>query len=360
VKSKFDIEQYLSDGVEDLVKGAIKASLKNPKESAFLARYMISAKRSANLRHQYEEKGEHIPSFLIASITSECNLRCKGCYAHVNQNCQKSEQMSFAQWHHIFDEAADLGVAMILLAGGEPLMERDVIMSAASSKNIIFPIFTNATMIDGDYLKLFDKNRNLVPVISIEGNEQQTDARRGIGIFNKTLETIKTLNNEGLLFGVSITVTTENLSTVTDTAYINWLRDLGCKFTIFVEYVPIELREMALDENEREGLRNQVEHLRMQFSDMILISFPGDEKETGGCLAAGRGFFHINPTGGVEPCPFSPYSDTSLREHSIRDALKSPLFERLRSEGMLEQDHIGGCLLFEHESEVQAMLESKV
>jgi MoaA/NifB/PqqE/SkfB family radical SAM enzyme len=52
---------------------------------------------------------------------------------------------------------------------------------------------------------------------------------------------------------------------------------------------------------------------------MIFISFPGDEKTSGGCLAAGRGFFHINSHGGAEPCPASPYSDINVRDSSLLD-----------------------------------------
>ncbi len=75
--------------------------------------------------------------------------------------------------------------------------------------------------------------------------------------------------------------------------------------------------------------------LREQYGELILNSFPGDEKESGGCLAAARGFFHINPYGGVEPCPFSPYSDTNIREMPLRRALESPLFQKLGELGML-------------------------
>ena len=89
---------------------------------------------------------------------------------------------------------------------------------------------------------------------------------------------------------------------------------------------------------------------------MVFISFPGDEKSSGGCLAAGRGFFHINAFGGAEPCPFSPYSDTSLKNISLKDALNSPLFLKLRENGNLEKEHIGGCVLFEQEQEVKKLL----
>jgi MoaA/NifB/PqqE/SkfB family radical SAM enzyme len=357
-ETHFDIEKYLSDGVEYLVKSAIKASLKNPKESAFLMRYAASAPKSAALRHQSEAKGEHIPSFLIASITSACNLRCAGCYAHAGRQYAECEQMSCADWSRIFAEAEKLGIAMVLLAGGEPLIRRDVIAEAAKYKSILFPLFTNATMLETEYLELLDNNRNLIPIVSIEGDETQTDARRGTGIYKQTVDTMRTLGEKGLLFGVSITVTTENLATVTNTAYMAWLRGLGCKITIFVEYVPIESKELALNEPEREDLAKQLSVLRESSDDMILLSFPGDEKETEGCLAAGRGFFHINANGGAEPCPFSPHSDTSLKNATLRQALQSPLFLSLKNSNILMWEHTGGCTLFEFDDTVAALLSS--
>mgnify|MGYP003623612124 CR=1 FL=1 len=91
-------------------------------------------------------------------------------------------------------------------------------------------------------------------------------------------------------------------------------------------------------------------------SVMLFISFPGDEKENGGCLASGRGFFHINAAGGAEPCPFSPFSDTSVRKLGLREALRSPLFQALQQDGILAQENVGGCVLLEQEAAVRALL----
>ena len=74
------------------------------------------------------------------------------------------------------------------------------------------------------------------------------------------------------------------------------------------------------------------------------------------CLAAGRGFFHISTVGGAEPCPFSPFSDTNLKDCSLLDALQSPLFKRLGEAKMLLGEHEGGCILFEKEEEVKKLL----
>ncbi len=92
---------------------------------------------------------------------------------------------------------------------------------------------------------------------------------------------------------------------------------------------------------------------------MLFISFPGDEKSSGGCLAAGRGFFHINPQGGAEPCPFSPYSDINVRDTSVREALQSKLFTSLRSSDTLMEEHPGGCVLFERRDQVEDLLDEE-
>lgn len=104
-------------------------------------------------------------------------------------------------------------------------------------------------------------------------------------------------------------------------------------------------------------MMNRLNALRECREDMVLLAFPGDERSSGGCLAAGRGFFHINAFGGAEPCPFSPYSDVNVTEVGLRKALQSPLFVRLRENGNLEAEHIGGCVLFEQEEEVRKLLE---
>jgi MoaA/NifB/PqqE/SkfB family radical SAM enzyme len=349
-----DVEKYLSGGIEALIRDIIKAAFGNPAGSAFFAKYALSAKKAERRRHQLEEAGEHIPSFLIASITENCNLQCAGCYDRANHACSSRAEMSREEWGRVFGEAEDIGISAILLAGGEPVTRMDVLEEAARHTSILFPVFTNGTMLGGDVLRLFEKSRNLIPIISVEGGKELTDSRRGKGVYIKTGEAMRELQKKKLLFGVSITVTTGNITEVTDAGFIAHLRDKGCRAAVFVEYVPVENPGLALADTERGYLADRVQALREE-SEMIIISFPGDEAESGGCLAAGRGFFHINAVGGAEPCPFSPYSDTSLKTTPLRDALKSPLFTKLRNGEALFREHKGGCVLFDQSDLVESL-----
>jgi MoaA/NifB/PqqE/SkfB family radical SAM enzyme len=361
MSNEFSLSEYMSEGIENIIKNVIKSSIKNPKETVFIMKYMLANKEAKNKRDMLENGEEHIPPFIMGSIATNCNLHCKGCFARANKSCGdnlKDSEISVERWGEIFIEAKELGVSFILLLGGEPLMRRDVIEKAASVKEIIFPVFTNGTMFDDDYIKLFDKNRNLVPMLSIEGNREQTDGRRGIGTYNTLMMAMDNLNKKGILYGGSVTVTTENIMTVTSKEFVEGLYSKGARALVFVEYVPVTqtTKNLAPTDKERLILEEKIKALRREFEDLVFLSFPGDEKYAGGCLAAGRGFFHINASGSAEPCPFSPYSDVNLKECSLREALKSPLFRKLKENEMLLGDHDGGCLLFEKDEDVKKLL----
>ena len=358
---QFDLQAYVTHGVERVVAAAIKATLKNPRESAFMVKFAAASRAASQKRRKAEKAGEHIPPFLIASITSQCNLHCAGCYSRCNHATLDSapvKQLTSEEWLRIFDEADELGVSFILLAGGEPMLRRDIIEAAGRKPGILFPVFTNGTFMDEKYFDLFDRCRNLIPIMSIEGEKEVTDARRGDGIYDRLIANMDELQRRGLIFGASVTVTTENLKEVSSDRFLKKLSDRGCKAVIFVEFVPVteESADLAPGDAEREYLRQEIDRLREEQPGMVYISFPGDEKSSGGCVAAGRGFFHINSHGGAEPCPFSPYSDMNVRDTSLREALHSPLFTALQKEGVLLEEHSGGCVLYEKRDQVEAIL----
>ena len=358
---KIDLQNHIVKGVEKIMKEAMKATLRNPRESAFMVRFAAASRRASKRRLELEAEGEHIPSFLIASITSSCNLHCAGCYSRCNEATVDSapvQQLSAAEWAKIFDEAESLGVSFIMLAGGEPMLRPDVIKEAAERPDILFPIFTNGTYMGESYLKLIDEHRNLIPVLSIEGGREITDDRRSDGVYDKQVANMDELSRMGILFGASVTVTTENIREVTSPEFVGALAERGCRLIIYIEFVPVteESRHLAPGEAERAYLASAMDSLRERIDEMILLAFPGDEKADGGCMAAGRGFFHINSHGGAEPCPFSPYSDMNVRDSSLREAMKSKLFNALREGDFLDDEHVGGCVLFEKRAEVERML----
>jgi MoaA/NifB/PqqE/SkfB family radical SAM enzyme len=357
---KMKLNDVMNGSIQNAAATALRFAARSQAEFRFVSKLPPILLDAAKQRDKSEKSGTHIPPFLIASIASQCNLHCAGCYARTGGYCDDEKldnEMTTERWGELFVQAEKLGISFILLAGGEPLMRCDVLHEAGEYSNIVFPVFTNGTLIDDGYLELFDKHRNLIPVLSIEGGETVTDARRGHGVAIRLRHAANALHSKDILYGVSITVTSDNAEAVTSPEFISELQESACGIVFFVEYVPVDEKSdgLVISVAQRDEQALRVSRLKDKYRDIVFISFPGDEKYLGGCLAAGRGFFHINAVGNAEPCPFSPYSDVNLKEHSLLEAINSPLFFRIKSQDILEMKHSGGCVLFENRSLIGAL-----
>ena len=63
---KFDLAAYLTGGVENIVKNILRATLKDPRESAFMLKYSLASREATKRRTMYEERGS-IPADAFCS-----------------------------------------------------------------------------------------------------------------------------------------------------------------------------------------------------------------------------------------------------------------------------------------------------
>lgn len=352
-----EFNQQINKSINNLMGDLLKLSVNNPSQAAFILKTIGWQKAAAKRRLENEKEGLHIPAFMIASITQRCNLRCKGCYSHA-QHRETGNETNVERMLSMVNEAKDLGISIILIAGGEPLVRKhEIIKIAQTHKDVIFPIFTNGLLIDSQLIEMFKDLKNAVPVISIEGPLEDTDQRRGEGVFNALTQLFKNFKQEGIFYGASITVTSENINRVTDVNFINTLINNGCKLFFFIEYVPVEnsTENLVLNNSERDILMDQINMLRTKLP-AFFIAFPGDEMNFGGCIASGRGFIHISPSGNVEPCPFAPFSDSNINDKTLKECIQSGFLSKIRENHDLLIEGQGGCALWEKKELVQAFL----
>ena len=285
-QTRLDLATYMSGSISRIMAKAYKNVLSNPREAKFAFRMQQLFAKSEKRRKKVQEKeGIDVPPFLISSISTTCNLHCKGCYARSNgiandQEAERKATMTPQQWQQIFTEAADMGINFSLLAGGEPMMRKDILETVAEVKDMIFPIFTNGTLIGPSYIEFLRKHLNMVPIISIEGTAMGSDERRGQGVFKRAMQSMELLKQEDLFFGTSITVTTENYQMVTSSEFIDRLRSYGCKIVFYIEYVPTEAgtEHLAFIDEHVAEMEQVLETRREEYEDIIFLSFPGDEK----------------------------------------------------------------------------------
>jgi MoaA/NifB/PqqE/SkfB family radical SAM enzyme len=354
--------RVLDESIERTVRQAMRIVVANPSLALFAANTLLTQNKAARLRDRYSREGILVPAVLIVSITNRCNLSCKGCYMRA-QHRQSAPEMNPDQLRSVVIQAAELGVSFIVFAGGEPLVRKDEILRLAQEfPGIVFAVFTNGLLIDELLATAFARQKNIVPVLSFEGFERETDARRGEGVFRHLMSTCAILNRQKIFFGCSLTVTRANHALVTDEAFIGRMIEAGCRIFTFVEYVPIQpdTEDLFLTGPQRESLIACIGDFSRKFP-ALFIGFPGDEEIFGGCLSAGRGFIHVSASGDLEPCPAAPFSDANLTNVPLKDALQSSFLEKIRSHHEKLTETEGGCALWTNREWVSAILSgSKV
>ena len=354
-----DSTRLFSKNIEFGYKQVLKFSMRNPAMAWFVSKTLLRFYKDIHIRDHWTKQGICIPPMIIFSVTSECNLNCQGCYAKT-LHAIKNGDMSSEKLTEIIDQADQLGVSVMMMAGGEPFKRQELLNVVEKHPGIIFPIFTNGLLIDDHTVERLRKAKNVIPVISLEGYELETDQRRGEGVFEHAQELIQSFKRENIYFGVSITVTSRNYNKIAEGTLIHNLVDQGCGAFFFINFLPVEKgsEDLAQTQVQSNGIIEIADRFRSKYP-ALFMAFPGGELSFNGCLAGGKGFIHINAEGLVEPCPFSPYSDADLTKVTLIEALKSPLLQKIRnhSEQLLESDGI--CALWKNRDWVAGLVNDK-
>jgi MoaA/NifB/PqqE/SkfB family radical SAM enzyme len=314
----------------------------------FLLRVLFYQKKAKKIRVHNKINGINVPPIIVLSITRQCNLNCKGCY-YKAQHRTPEKEMSTEKIISVFKEAENLGISLAIILGGEPFTRKDFFYIASSMKNIIFATFTNGTLIDDEMIKTLKKHKNIVPFISNEGYEPETDGRRGPGVYSHFRELAKKFKENHIIFGVSFTVTSNNFDIVNNEDFIKDLIKSGSTIFFYMDYRPVDgiSSHLMLNNDQMKVLEDYIDTFRLKYN--ALYFSPVAERRYGGCFGAGKALIHVNFDGNVEPCPFAPVSDMNLNNVSLQEALNSDVFHIIREHhNELEHSHNGGCTLWEN------------
>ena len=290
-----------------------------------------------------EKYGYDPPGFLTISPGGACNLHCENCYA--GDLIQDNDKLDFDILDRIITEKTDnWGSFFTVISGGEPFMWRsqgkDILDMAEKHSDNYFLIFTNGTLINEEKAERMAELGNVTPSISIEGFEEQTDKRRGRGVYLRILKAFENLRKVGVPFGISLTATKENAELLLSDQFIDfffnqqgtiygWIfqyMPIGCKFTLDLLITPEQrlnmfLREQKLIEEDR----------------VFIADFWNSGAISDGCLCAGRagGYFYIDWHGNIMPCVFTPYSTDNIievykRGEDLNSVLENPFLKAIR------------------------------
>jgi MoaA/NifB/PqqE/SkfB family radical SAM enzyme len=319
--------------------------------------------QSKRVRARCLADGLKVPPFLVLSVTSRCNLRCAGCYAAaVGTVAAKPTRpgLDLTAWYRVVDEAVQLGVMAFLIAGGEPFLLPGIVNLFRDHPDRLFLVFTNGTALTQSDYDILKTCTNTVIVVSLEGDRDLTDMRRGRGVYEKALGTLDRLRSEGILSGIAVTIGSANIGYWTNPHHIDELIAHSGPLAMFIEEIPAagcDSSTTMTDDERRLFRQTVVEYRDRMTGGAFLIHSPGDEETLGGCVSAGRGFAHINPSGDVTACPVSALATHNVKSASLRDALASPLFTMIRDNLHLLETEGHPCGLSAHAAELETMAQ---
>lgn len=306
------------------------------------------------------EHGCNIPWAILIDVTTACNLKCTGCWAAQYGN---HLQMTYDDINKVIKEGKELGTYVYLYTGGEPLVRKnDLIRICKENPDCLFITFTNGTLCDDAFADELKKVGNMFLTISIEGNEETTDGRRGKGTYKAVISAMERLKKRGIPFGSSLCYTKANADVIASDEYADFLISQGVLFAWYFTFVPVgcgSTPELMATAEQREKMYNQIRKWRFkEVKPMFTIDFFNDGEYVGGCVAGGKQYFHISANGDCEPCVFAHYSNVNIKDEDkhVIDALKSPIFMAYKARQPFSDNMLRACPVMDNPGAIKKMV----
>jgi MoaA/NifB/PqqE/SkfB family radical SAM enzyme len=354
------IRRWISNGPGGAYMKRVLTQMNPKMRKNFIAKLMVAVFfRPEDIWENFKaEVGIAPPVTVLISPTMRCNYLCTGCYA---ANYTKDDDMAPELFDRVIQEAKDtLGIRFFTISGGEPFTYPPLLDAFKKHSDCAFQVFTNGSLLTDAVCDKLAELGNVAPCISIEGTEELTDQRRGNGAYQRVLKAMDRLRERGIVFAYSATATSLNVDFITSDEFCDLMIEKGAYYGWYFSYIPIglnpDMKYMPTPE-QRNQLRIGVTRLR-NTKPILLADFWNDGAMTGGCIASGRQYFHVNNKGDVEPCVFCHFSTHNVKDVSLMEALKSPFLSALRSKQPFNHNLLKPCPLIDNPKVMRWAVES--
>src|SRR5262245_12204221 len=306
------------------------------------------------------KRGQVFPPFLYVSVINSCNLRCQGCWVDV---AAKQETIDPPAFHTLVREAKKMGNVFFGIVGGEPFMHPKLFELLEPFPDCYFQIFTNGQFITDEKAKRLRRLGNVTPLISVEGTEIVSDERRGRkNVLSKTLEGLNNCLKNKVFTGVCTSLCQTNFDDLLNEKWLDRLIEMGVMYAWFHVYRPMgpdANPQLCLTPEQQAQARRFVSEMRAK-KPIIIIDAYYDGEGQALCPAATGISHHINPWGGIEPCPIVQFTKESIHAtpgdpRSIREKfLRSEFLHDFRE---LARSTTRGCIVLERPDLLKELVE---
>jgi len=292
------------------------------------------------------KRGEFFPPFLYVSVINSCNLRCQGCWVDV---AAKQERIDLEAMSKLISEAREMGNSFFGIVGGEPFMHPELLQIIDRHPDCYFQVFTNGHFISDEVAKELRRMGNVTPLISVEGNEIVSDERRGRGdVLSKTMLGIQNCLDNKVFTGVCTSLCKTNIDDLLTEKWVDRLIEMGVLYTWFHVYRPMgpdACPDLCLTPEQQLSIRRFVVEMRAKKPIAVIDAYFDGEGQAL-CPAATGISHHINPWGGVEPCPIIQFATDNIHDESksLREKFASDFLTDFRK---VASKTTRGCIVLE-------------
>ncbi|MFA8300301.1 MAG: radical SAM protein [Hyphomicrobiales bacterium] len=280
----------------------------------------------------------------VIELTNDCNLRCKHCYGHFENNTIISKY----DFERIINQIYNLGCTQIILSGGEPmLLGNKLIDYVKIAKKKGFPfvaLTTNGTLNITDQQELL-KYLDMIQ-ISIDGLKETHNNIRGKGTFQKALSFIKENSNDSCKISLMMSVHKDNYNEVKEVHKLS--KELNAEFAI--EIVTPCGRGNSINILSKEELKVLKDFIitenincndPISFCENDNISLFNNTFKVG--CSAGTSALCIDAHMNVFPCVRLRLNLGNLKEKTLDDIIKNKIIRDLDDRNLLK-GNCGKCL----------------
>ena len=278
---------------------------RNPRSERILRNSFIRTVGKTLQREMFRRKYGFAPQNITVAPTDWCNLNCIDCYASANE--KPPEELESSVIDAVIEEANDKwGMLFFTITGGESLSQAMDI--AKKHPDTLIQLYTNGTLIDQKIAREMAQMGNIFPLVSIEGLEEETDRIRGNGVYKRVLETMDTLTEEGVVWGISFTLTRNNADVYDNQEFLDTFIKKGAMLGRFLTYMPSG-RNASFDKvptlEQRKKQGDALRKLEQEKIKFYSVDYLNNPSAFGGCAAAGVRYIYVNQSGDVFPCVFT-------------------------------------------------------
>lgn len=304
---------------------------------------------------------KYVPLIISWNVTRKCNLACSHCYinaAKENQSKPSADELTTEQGKMLIDQIAEVSRPMLVLSGGEPLLRKDIfeLIRYGTEKGLKMAMGSNGSLIDSNIAKkLKDAGIKTISISLDSTIPEKHDEFRGVkGSWQKAIDAIKVLRENGILVQVNTTLTQDNYNEIDDLMTLS--EKLGVENFHLFFLVPTGRGKKIADitpamyENMIKDNLNKISRHKLNVRHSCAPQFMRIAKDMNidmrqwirGCIA-GMYYCRIFPNGEVTPCPYLPVKLGNVKQKSFKEIwFNSEIFKALRNPDTLK-GKCGAC-----------------